>query len=64
MYCSAASTQHGTPEWSNVVEAKRKSSLNHIVNVNKHENNFYSRCDYPRHQKGQKKKKYMKQGIF
>ena len=24
MYCSAASTQHGTPEWNNVVEAKCK----------------------------------------
>ena len=64
MYWSAASTPHGTPEWSNIVEAKWKSSMNHIVNVHRHDNNLYSRCCHPRHQKGQKKKKYMKQGIF
>lgn len=60
LYWVPSSTPPNTAKWNDVVEAKWRSMLNHIVNKHKHEDPHYPRCEHPRPKKGEKKKKFIK----
>lgn len=63
IYWVASSTLPTTEAWADVVEAKWRSLLNHIVNKHQHQDPLYPRCQHPRvKKKGAKKKKFMKEG--
>lgn len=63
MYWCAASTKQGV-HTGDIIEAKWRSLLNHVCNRHTHQNEHYAKCAHGRRKRGEKKKKYMKRGVY
>ena len=63
LYWVAASTPENV-DWKDIVLSKWKSLCSHIVNVHKHPNQPYRKCEHSRRKRGEKKKKYMKRSEY
>ena len=63
LYWVAASTPENV-DWKDIVLSKWKSLCSHIVNVHKHPNQPYSKCEHSRRKRGEKIKKYMKRSEY
>lgn len=62
MYWCAASTEK-SPNSADIIEAKWRSILNHVLGKHSHQSPLYPKCLHGKRTRNQKKKKYMKKGV-